>query len=132
VARGRAEALRGRATRPEAAIRSLSGGNQQKVLVGRALLAEPRVILLDEPTRGVDVATKFEIYDLINRLTEEGRAVVLVTSELAELLGLSDRLLVLRAGRIVLELPRERFDPGRVLAAALGHDAGCTSVEVAR
>jgi D-xylose transport system ATP-binding protein len=119
--RATAEVLRVRAAGPEQPIRSLSGGNQQKVLLGRALLTDPRVILLDEPTRGVDVATKFEIYDLINRLTDRGRAVLLVTSELPELLGLSDRLLVLREGRIVAELPRERFDQERVLAAALGH-----------
>ena len=116
------EALRIRAAGPELPIRGLSGGNQQKVLLGRALLAEPRVILLDEPTRGVDVATKFEIYDLINRLTGQGRGVLLVTSELPELLGLSDRLIVLREGRIAAELMRERFDPERVLSAALGHE----------
>ncbi len=109
--RATAEALRVRAAGPEMPIRSLSGGNQQKVLLGRTLLVEPRVILLDEPTRGVDVATKFEIYDLINRLTDEGRAVLLVTSELPELLGLSDRLLVLHEGRIALELPRSGSTP---------------------
>ena len=68
------------------------------MLLGRALLTEPRVILLDEPTRGVDVATKVEIYELIHRLTDEGKAVLLVTSDLPELLGLSDRVLVLRDG----------------------------------
>ena len=80
--------------RPGGPIRGLSGGNQQKVLLGRVLLTEPRVILLDEPTRGVDVATKFEIYELINRLTLRARRVLLVSSELPELLGLSDRMLV--------------------------------------
>ncbi len=115
------ESLRVRAAGPELPIRGLSGGNQQKVLLGRALLTEPRVILMDEPTRGVNVSTKLEIYDLINRLTEQGRGVLLATSELPELLGLSDRLIVLRAGRIAAELPRERFDPEVVLAAALGH-----------
>jgi D-xylose transport system ATP-binding protein len=130
--RSMAEALQWRAAGPERPIRGLSGGNQQKVLLGRALLAEPRVMLLDEPTRGVDMATKFEIYDLINRLTDQGRAVLLVTSELPELLGLSDRLLVVRAGRIVLELPRRPFDPGCVLAAALGHDPRDSTGEAAR
>ena len=108
--------LRVRASSPEMPIRSLSGGNQQKILLGRALLAEPRVILLDEPTRGVNVATKFEIYDLINALTEQGRGVLLVTSELPELLGLSDRLLVLRgadrAGAAARTV-RPRADPRR-------------------
>ena len=130
--RDMAGALRVRAAGPEQPIRGLSGGNQQKVLLGRALLAEPSVLLLDEPTRGVDVATKFEIYDLINRLTEEGRAVLLVSSELPELLGLSDRVLVLRDGRIALERKRERFDPGEILAAALGHEANPPAVEALR
>jgi D-xylose transport system ATP-binding protein len=117
-----AAALHVRAHDPEAPIHGLSGGNQQKVLIGRALLTDPRVILLDEPTRGVDVATKFEIYELINRLTDQGTAVLLATSELPELLGLSDRVLVLRGGRIVIELASPPFDQERVLAAALGHD----------
>ena len=117
-----AATLRVRSAGPEAPIRGLSGGNQQKVLLGRALLSEPRVILLDEPTRGVDVATKVEIYELINRLTDEGKAVLLVTSDLPELLGLSDRVLVMRDGRIALELPCPPFDQERVLAAALGHE----------
>ena len=121
-----------RAAGPEMPIRGLSGGNQQKVLLGRTLLVEPRVILLDEPTRGVNVATKFEIYELINRLTDEGRAVLLVTSELPELLGLSDRLLVLHEGRIALELPRERFDPERILAAAMGHETCHPTAETMR
>jgi ABC-type sugar transport system ATPase subunit len=114
--------LRVAAASPVMPVRRLSGGNQQKVLLGRVLLTAPRVILLDEPTRGVDVATKFEIYDLINRLTEEGRGVVLVSSELPELLGLCDRLLVLRGGRIAAELPRDRLDQERTVALMLGHD----------
>lgn len=127
--RSTAGGLRVRAAGPEQPIRALSGGNQQKVLLGRALLAGPRVILMDEPTRGVDVATKFEIYDLINGLTAEGRVVLLVSSELPELLGLSDRLLVLREGRIVGEFSRDAFDPGLVLAAALGHEASGAAAE---
>jgi ABC-type sugar transport system ATPase subunit len=115
-------ALQVRGGGPEAPVRGLSGGNQQKVLLGRVLLAEPRVILLDEPTRGVDVATKFELYARINRLTHEGKAILLVASELPELLGLSDRVLVLRAGRIAAEVIRDRFDQEQILAIALGHD----------
>jgi D-xylose transport system ATP-binding protein len=109
---------------PEAPMQNLSGGNQQKVLLGRALLPDPAVILLDEPTRGVDVATKREIYEQINRLTDDGRAVLLVTSELPELLGLSDRILVLRRGRIAAELARDQFSQERVLDAALGQARG--------
>jgi ribose transport system ATP-binding protein len=81
------------------AVRQLSGGNQQKVVLARYLLKPPKILLLDEPTRGVDVATKREIYAIIRRLTLEGTAVLLVSSELDELLGLSDRVIVLRDGR---------------------------------
>ncbi|MFO0890545.1 MAG: sugar ABC transporter ATP-binding protein [Isosphaeraceae bacterium] len=117
-------ALKVRSTGPETPMRALSGGNQQKVLLGRVLLTEPRILLLDEPTRGVDVATKFEIYARIDELTREGRAVVLVTSELPELLGLSDRILVLREGGIVADLTRDHFDQVRILALAVGHEEG--------
>jgi D-xylose transport system ATP-binding protein len=78
----------------------LSGGNQQKVVLGKALMTEPKIILLDEPTRGIDVGAKVEVYETINKLTAEGKAVVLVSSELPELLGMSDRILVLSNGRI--------------------------------
>ena len=81
-------------------IRSLSGGNQQKVIFARWLLCEPTVLLLDEPTRGIDVGAKFEIYQLIGELAERGRGVILVSSEMAELLGLCDRILVMSGGRL--------------------------------
>jgi D-xylose transport system ATP-binding protein len=115
-------ALQVSAKAPTARIDDLSGGNQQKVLLGRVLLTEPRVFLLDEPTRGVDVATKFEIYEWINRLTQEGKAVLLVTSELPELLGLSDRVLILRQGRVTSELMKSELRQERVLAHMMGHD----------
>ncbi len=91
--------LRVRTDGQEAAIDSLSGGNQQKVLVGRALLTEPDLILFDEPTRGVDVGAKVEIYEIINYLTSIGKAVLLVSSELPELMGMSDQILILANGR---------------------------------
>ena len=81
-------------------IRSLSGGNQQKVIFARWLLCEPTVLLLDEPTRGIDVGAKFEIYQLIGELAERGRGVILVSSEMAELLGLCDRILVMSGGKL--------------------------------
>ena len=81
-------------------IRSLSGGNQQKVIFARWLLCEPTVLLLDEPTRGIDVGAKFEIYQLIGELAERGRGVILVSSEMAELLGICDRILVMSGGRL--------------------------------
>ena len=98
----------------------LSGGNQQKVVLGKALMTAPRVIFLDEPTRGIDVGAKQEIYQLINQLTEAGKAVVLVSSELPELLGMSDRILMLHEGRLGGQFLRADATPERLLAAALG------------
>ncbi|HBU13393.1 MAG TPA: sugar ABC transporter ATP-binding protein [Clostridiales bacterium] len=83
-----------------AAIGNLSGGNQQKVIFGRWLLTKPKVLLLDEPTRGVDVGAKYEIYQLINRLAEEGRGVIIVSSEMPELFGVCDRILTMSNGRL--------------------------------
>ncbi|MBL1067792.1 sugar ABC transporter ATP-binding protein [Streptomyces sp. 7-21] len=99
----------------ERAARTLSGGNQQKVLLARWLLRECRVLLLDEPTRGVDVGARSEIYALIRRLAASGVAVVVVSSEVPEVLGLADRVLVLREGRVVHEGPAEDIDEHRVL-----------------
>ena len=91
----------------DAPAAALSGGNQQKLLLARWLATRSRVLLLDEPTRGVDIAAKAEIHALIGELAAEGTAILLISSELPELLSLSDRILVLRAGRLVGELPRE-------------------------
>ncbi len=104
----------------DARVGGLSGGNQQKVLVGRARRSAPKVLLLDEPTRGVDVGAKVEIYELINGLTEKGLAVVLVSSELPELIGMSDRILMMRGGRVAGEFSRAQATPERLIAAALG------------
>jgi D-xylose transport system ATP-binding protein len=101
-------------------VRTLSGGNQQKVLLGRALSTDPKLVLLDEPTRGVDVGAKREIYDWIDGLLAEGLSVVLVSSDLEELLLLSNRILVLRAGAPVSTLERDAASREAVLAAALG------------
>lgn len=85
-------------------IRTLSGGNQQKVILGRWLLTSPRILLLDEPTRGIDVGAKYEIYQLILKLAEEGRSVIMVSSEMPELLGVCDRILVMSGGRLAGEV----------------------------
>jgi inositol transport system ATP-binding protein len=85
----------------------LSGGNQQKVVIGKVLLASPGIIILDEPTRGVDVGAKFEIYKLINKLAARGIAIIMISSELPEIIGMSDRILVLSKGRQTAILPRE-------------------------
>ena len=85
-------------------IRTLSGGNQQKVILGRWLLTEPEVLLLDEPTRGIDVGAKYEIYQLIINLAEKGKTVIMVSSEMPELLGVCDRILVMSGGRLAGEV----------------------------
>ena len=108
---------------PQQLVATLSGGNQQKTLVGRCLALEPGILLLDEPTRGVDVGAKAEIYQLIDDLARRGMAVILVTSELPELLGLADRILVMREGRLIGELPGGAREE-EVVAVAMGHRAG--------
>jgi ABC-type sugar transport system ATPase subunit len=113
------EELRVKAT-PTQAVRLLSGGNQQKVVLGKALMTEPSVIFLDEPTRGIDVGAKLEIYEIINQLTDSGKAVVLVSSELPELIGMSDRILMLHEGRIGGEFTRAEATQEKLLAAAMG------------
>jgi ABC-type sugar transport system ATPase subunit len=84
-------------------IGQLSGGNQQKVLVAKWLLTRPKILILDEPTRGIDIGTKMEIYSLINSMAKKGIAVILVSSELPEILAMSDRVIVIREGKIVFE-----------------------------
>ena len=111
--------LRVKAT-PTQEVRLLSGGNQQKVVLGKWLAGAARIFIFDEPTRGVDVGAKVEIYQLINRLTESGAGVVMISSELPELLGMSDRILVMRGGRIQAEFDRTEATQERVLSAALG------------
>ncbi len=101
-------------------VGKLSGGNQQKVVLGKALMTEPKVIFLDEPTRGIDVGAKLEIYEIINKLTESGQAVVLVSSELPELIGMSDRILMLHEGVIGGEFTRAEATQERLMAAAMG------------
>jgi D-xylose transport system ATP-binding protein len=103
-------------------VGTLSGGNQQKVVLAKWLLTNPRVLFLDEPTRGIDVGAKQEIYAQINRLAREGLAIVLVSSELPEVLGLSDRVLVLHEGRVTGEFKREEATPEAVMACATGHE----------
>jgi ribose transport system ATP-binding protein len=100
---------------PEARIRTLSGGNQQKAVLARWLLRGCRVLLLDEPTRGVDVGARAELYAVIRRLADEGLAVLLVSSEVPEVLGLADRVLVLREGQVVHRAPAQELDEHRVL-----------------
>jgi len=102
-------------------VGTFSGGNQQKVVLCKWLLTRPRILLLDEPTRGIDVGAKQEIYAEIDRLARTGVAIILVSSELEELLGLSDRVLVLHEGRVTGEFSRQGATPQAVMACATGH-----------
>ncbi|WP_433478622.1 sugar ABC transporter ATP-binding protein [Spirillospora sp. CA-142024] len=111
--------LRVRAASPSIAAGSLSGGNQQKALFAKWVMAGPRVLLMDEPTRGVDVGAKTEIYRIINGLTADGVAVVLVSSDLPELVAMSDRVLVMREGRTVSELTGDDVNEQNILEHAL-------------
>ena len=104
-------------------VSALSGGNQQKVALAKWLVRPPRVLIADEPTRGVDVGAKRSIYELLHRLAQQGVAVLIVTSETEELLGLAHRILVVRGGRVVAELPRAEADEESVMRAAFGSAA---------
>ena len=103
-------------------VRNLSGGNQQKVVLGKWLSARPRVLIFDEPTRGIDVGAKVEVYAEMNELIAHGAGILLISSELPEVLGMCDRVLVMHEGRLVADLPREEATPERVIAFASGEE----------
>jgi erythritol transport system ATP-binding protein len=109
-----------KASGPDAPITSLSGGNQQKVVLGKALLTEPRVLLLDEPTRGIDVGAKADIFTLMNELAGRGLAVLFATSELEEALHVPDRLLVMAKGKVVREVRRGTASREEIMVASEG------------
>ncbi|MEU1518559.1 sugar ABC transporter ATP-binding protein [Streptomyces sp. NPDC005811] len=117
-------------------VRTLSGGNQQKVVIGKWLLADTQVLILDEPTRGIDVGAKVEIYQLINELTASGHAVLMISSDLPEVLGMSDRVLVMSQGRIAGELSAQEATQDAVMALAVSATAATNTavkdVEVSR
>jgi len=96
----------------------LSGGNQQKVIIARWLASEPTLVIFDEPTRGIDVGAKSEIYALVNELVESGKAVLMISSEMEEVMGMSDRIIVLREGRISGMLNRAEFNQEAIMAFA--------------
>lgn len=99
-------------------VGNLSGGNQQKVAVAKWLACQSRVLILDEPTRGIDIGAKQEIYELINRLTQEGLGILMISSEMEEIMGMSDRMLVMAEGKIVGELRKEEFSQDKILRYA--------------
>ena len=116
--------LRVRAPGPEAVTAGLSGGNQQKLVMARWLAAECGILLVDEPTRGVDVGAKAEIHALLDQLAASGAGVLLISSELPELISLSTRILVLREGRLTAELPRGEATQERLMRAMAGLGGG--------
>lgn len=100
---------------------NLSGGNQQKIIIGKWVATNPKVLILDEPTRGIDVGAKVEIYKLINKLAQEGVAIIMISSELPEVMGMSDRILVMCEGELVADCPRETATKEKVVAYATGN-----------
>ena len=98
---------------------NLSGGNQQKVVLAKWLFANPDLLILDEPTRGIDVGAKYEIYTIINKLAAEGKAVIVISSELPEVLGIADRIYVMAAGRIAAEMPASEATPENIMSAIM-------------
>ncbi len=111
--------LKVKTSSPELAIGRLSGGNQQKAILARCLLLNPRILILDEPTRGIDIGAKYEIYKLINQLVQQGIAVIVISSELPEVLGLSDRVLVMHEGKLKADLVNHNLTQEQVMEAAL-------------
>ncbi|MGL4429088.1 MAG: ATP-binding cassette domain-containing protein, partial [Silvania sp.] len=111
--------LKVKTSSPELAIGRLSGGNQQKAILARCLLLNPRILILDEPTRGIDIGAKYEIYKLINQLVQQGIAVIVISSELPEVLGLSDRVLVMHEGKLKANLNNQNLTQEQVMEAAL-------------
>ena len=104
-------------------IGELSGGNQQKAILARWLLTDPSVLILDEPTRGIDIGVKAEFYDMIGELAASGRAILLISSELPELLALCDRILVMSEGRLTADIPRAEATQEKIMSAAVPHTA---------
>ncbi|POZ92339.1 ATP-binding cassette domain-containing protein, partial [Petrotoga halophila] len=101
-------------------VKNLSGGNQQKVVLAKFLLKQPKIAILVEPTRGIDVGAKIEVYKLINDLANRGIGVILVTSEIPEILGLCDRVLIMHRGRKTALLEKEEMTPENILKAGMG------------
>ncbi|SDU87853.1 monosaccharide ABC transporter ATP-binding protein, CUT2 family [Microlunatus sagamiharensis] len=108
----------------ETKIAALSGGNQQKVLLARWLIADPKVLLLDEPTRGIDVGAKYEIYKIMTDLAKQGRAILMISSELPELIGMCDRIYVMSAGRLTAELTPDEYSQETILKHAMNEIEG--------
>ena len=105
-------------------VQNLSGGNQQKVVLAKWIFAAPDILILDEPTRGIDVGAKYEIYNIINQLAEEGKAIIFISSELPEILGICDRIYVMNEGRIVGELMKEEASQESIMKCIMQSNRG--------
>jgi len=105
-------------------IQNLSGGNQQKVVLSKWIFAEPDVLIMDEPTRGIDVGAKYEIYTIINQLADEGKAIIFISSELPEILGMCDRIYVMSEGRIVGELDKKEASQESIMRCIMQSNGG--------
>ena len=103
------------------AVNSLSGGNQQKVVLAKWLATRPEILIMDEPTKGIDVATKARVHEFISQLAAEGLAIILISSELPEILGMSDRIVVMHEGKITACLDRKEADSEKLVKAAMGN-----------
>ena len=114
------EALRTKTPTMETLIQNLSGGNQQKVIISRWLMTLPDILIMDEPTRGIDVGAKYEIYQIMCQLVEQGKAIIMVSSELPEIIGMSDRVVVMHEGRIAALLYRSELTEETILKYAMG------------
>jgi putative multiple sugar transport system ATP-binding protein len=118
VATGYKESLNIKASSLEQVVGNLSGGNQQKVSIGKWLFASPQILILDEPTRGIDVGAKFEIYTIMNKLISEGMSIIMISSELGEVLGMSDRVYVMAEGEVKGELSIDEANQENIMQLA--------------
>ena len=105
---------------PQQLMKNLSGGNQQKVILAKWLMLKPEVLIIDEPTRGIDVGAKKEIYELLNELKESGKAIIIISSDLPEVLGISDRIMVMSEGHITGEVLRSEATQEKIMKLAVG------------
>lgn len=118
IAENYRKAIRIKTPNLEEKIKNLSGGNQQKVIIAKWLATEPTLVIFDEPTRGIDVGAKSEIYELVNSLVESGKSVLMISSEMEEVMGMSDRIVVLQEGRVTGELARKEFSQEAIMGFA--------------
>ncbi|WP_296664467.1 MULTISPECIES: multiple monosaccharide ABC transporter ATP-binding protein [unclassified Treponema] len=122
VAQDSAKEMRTKCASVDEAVGNLSGGNMQKVLLGKWLFADPDILILDEPTRGIDVGAKYEIYCIINRMVAEGKSVILISSEMPEVLGMSDRIYVMNEGRMIAEMDAKDASQEKIMSCIINSE----------